>query len=116
MADYRRLPGPGPQHWAWHATAACRGLDVEMFFSPERERGPTRAARESTAKAVCARCPVLTQCRAHALTTREPYGVWGGLTAEQRRAQHRPRHRPMAPVGQQPSSVDNPETTAGTPR
>jgi WhiB family redox-sensing transcriptional regulator len=30
------------------------------------------------------RCPVRAQCAAHALTVREPYGVWGGLTEDER--------------------------------
>jgi WhiB family redox-sensing transcriptional regulator len=38
----------------------------------------------ATAKAICAACPVLAQCRDHALKTREPYGVWGGLGEEDR--------------------------------
>lgn len=40
------------------------------------------------------RCPVRAQCAAHALAVREPYGVWGGLTEDEReelmgRARHR---------------------------
>lgn len=30
------------------------------------------------------RCPVRAQCAAHALAVREPYGVWGGLTEDER--------------------------------
>jgi WhiB family redox-sensing transcriptional regulator len=29
---------------------------------------------------------VIEQCRRHALTVREPYGVWGGLTEDDREA------------------------------
>ena len=36
---------------------------------------------------MCATCPVIINCREHALATHEPYGVWGGLTEEERRAQ-----------------------------
>ena len=56
-----------------------------MFFHPDKERGDTRARRDATAKALCRLCPVITQCRTHALTVREPYGVWGGLSAEDRK-------------------------------
>lgn len=38
----------------------------------------------ATAKAICAGCPVRATCRAYALTAREPYGIWGGLTARER--------------------------------
>lgn len=30
------------------------------------------------------RCPVRAECAAHALQVREPYGVWGGLTEDER--------------------------------
>jgi len=55
-----------------------------MFFHPDGERGPRRRARELAAKAVCASCPVIAQCRAHALAAQEPYGIWGGLTEDER--------------------------------
>jgi WhiB family redox-sensing transcriptional regulator len=71
---------------AWQDNAACRGEDPDTFFHPEGERGPAREARERAAKAVCAACPVLAQCAAHALAVREPYGVWGGMSEDERRA------------------------------
>ena len=84
MADIRLLPGPGPDFWEWQSEAACRGLDTEMFFHPENERGPRRTARENAAKAVCATCPVRQACADHALQVREPYGIWGGLSESER--------------------------------
>jgi WhiB family redox-sensing transcriptional regulator len=30
------------------------------------------------------RCPVRVECATHALAVREPYGVWGGLTEDER--------------------------------
>ena len=74
MADYSRLPGPNSDFWDWQLAAACRGEDPDIFFHPEGERGAMKAARESAAKAVCGRCPVVKQCLSHALTVREPYG------------------------------------------
>ena len=61
MADVSRLPGPNADLWDWQMHGACRGEDPSLFFHPEGERGPARAAREAAAKAVCASCPVLTQ-------------------------------------------------------
>ncbi len=55
-----------------------------MFFHPEGERGSARRRRDESAKAICRACPVLLQCRQHALTVREPYGVWGALTEDER--------------------------------
>jgi WhiB family redox-sensing transcriptional regulator len=31
-------------------------------------------------------CPVRIQCAEHALRVREPYGIWGGLSEEEREA------------------------------
>ncbi len=47
--------------------------------------GLSHRDRADRAKAICQLCPVLEQCRRHALAAREPYGVWGGLTEEERR-------------------------------
>jgi WhiB family transcriptional regulator, redox-sensing transcriptional regulator len=84
MADIRRLPGPNADLWEWQLRGACRGEDSSLFFHPEGERGPSRAGREASAKRVCARCPVVELCRAHALSAREPYGVWGGMSESER--------------------------------
>ncbi|MCU1601797.1 MAG: putative WhiB-family transcriptional regulator [Frankiales bacterium] len=86
MTDYNRLPGPALDRWDWQEQGACVTTDTELFFHPDNERGPRREAREAEAKAVCARCPVLAQCRAYALATREPFGVWGGLSEPEREA------------------------------
>lgn len=52
---------------------------------PSKEPTAARLSREEAAKRVCARCPVMVECREHALLMPEPYGVWGGLTAAERR-------------------------------
>ncbi len=40
--------------------------------------------RERCAKEMCRRCPVIEQCRSHALEVGEPYGIWGGLSETER--------------------------------
>ncbi|WP_374201018.1 WhiB family transcriptional regulator, partial [Streptomyces bambusae] len=69
----------------WHAEAACRRDEAGLFFAPSKEPTAARLSREEAAKRVCARCPVMVACREHALLQPEPYGVWGGLTAAERR-------------------------------
>ena len=39
---------------------------------------------DAAAVAICSACPVVDSCRSHALTVREPYGVWGALTEDDR--------------------------------
>jgi WhiB family transcriptional regulator, redox-sensing transcriptional regulator len=89
MADVHRLPAPVTDIWDWQMHGSCRGMSSDLFFHPDRERGPARVLREARAKNVCRGCPVLAQCRAHALAVHEPYGVWGGLTVDERKAQFR---------------------------
>ena len=84
MAEITRLPGPVMDLWEWQYEGPCRKADPEVFFHPEGERGGTRRRRDEAAKAICATCPVLERCREHALTVQEPYGVWGGLTEDER--------------------------------
>ena len=84
MTDISRLPGPMSHLWEWQMLGACRGVDSELFFHPEGERGPSRSNREAAAKALCAQCPVIAACREAALSAREPYGVWGGLSEHER--------------------------------
>ena len=64
----------------------CRAVNPEMFFHPEGERGSKRRDRDDAAKQICSGCPVIDRCRQHALSVREPYGVWGGLTESEREA------------------------------
>ena len=80
----RRLPPPVSEEWDWQLFAACRGMDVEIFFHPLEEGRRDRARRIEQAKVICHKCPVMTECQEHALTTREPYGIWGGLSEAER--------------------------------
>jgi len=89
MADISRLPGPNADLWDWQMHGACRGEDPAIFFHPEGERGPARESREKAAKAICGGCPVRQECASHALAVREPYGVWGGLSEDDREAIYR---------------------------
>jgi len=63
---------------AWQQRALCAQVDPELWF-PEKSGSPRGA------KAICARCPVITDCREWALETGEAFGVLGGLSARERR-------------------------------
>lgn len=65
----------------------CATQPVELFFGPEGETRAERDARELEAVAVCRGCAVREVCLVESMTwpiTRQ-YGVFGGLTAQQRR-------------------------------
>jgi WhiB family transcriptional regulator, redox-sensing transcriptional regulator len=73
----------------WRSAAACRSADPELFFPVS---GFGQALKQvAEAKAICARCPVRRQCLAFALRTRQPHGIWGGMTEEERAVIRRPR-------------------------
>jgi WhiB family redox-sensing transcriptional regulator len=82
--DIARLPAPRLEQWDWQLSAACRGLASAAFFHPDGERGASRMRRERAAKKICASCPVIQDCLDWALKVPEPYGVWGGRSADER--------------------------------
>jgi WhiB family transcriptional regulator, redox-sensing transcriptional regulator len=69
----------------WQRAALCRGEAGRDFYPPfGGERKRDRKARELRAKAICASCPVRAECLDHAVSSGERYGVWGGLTSDER--------------------------------
>ena len=70
----------GWRHWVedWTIAAACRPMDPDELF--------VQGASQNRAKAICAACPVRTECLADALDNRVEFGVWGGMTERERRA------------------------------
>lgn len=82
----------------WRLWARCRGMNPALFFHPDGERGHARARRAEYAKAICAECPVVQECRTYSLDRNERFGVWGGVSEEERDAilenpRDRNRHR-----------------------
>lgn len=71
----------------WRHRAVCRDVDPELFF-PVGNSGPA-LAQTADAKAVCASCPVATECLDWALESGQEAGVWGGLSEDERRARKR---------------------------
>lgn len=69
-----------PKPPVWTAAAICATVDPELWF-PEKP-GPN-VSRDAIA--TCRRCPVRTQCLQAALDRNEEFGVFGGLTARERR-------------------------------
>lgn len=84
MSQPEQLPGPNSDSWDWQLHGACRGVDSSVFFHPDGERGRARLQRERRAKEFCRDCPVIVQCRTHALKVGEPYGIWGGMSESER--------------------------------
>jgi hypothetical protein len=63
----------------------CKGK-TEIFFATPGERDGRRNRREALARAYCACCTVVEQCREAGRGGRE-HGLWGGENDEQRAAE-----------------------------
>jgi WhiB family redox-sensing transcriptional regulator len=89
-----RLPPPVEDAWDWQLKGSCQGYPIDVFF-PEDRLKSAQQRREEAAKRICVACPVLSQCRAHALSTPEQHGVWGAMTPRERAREllgHEPNH------------------------
>ncbi|AXR73181.1 MULTISPECIES: WhiB family transcriptional regulator [Auritidibacter] len=75
----------------WRSKAACLDKDPELFF-PVGNTGPALLQIEE-AKAICNQCPVMEQCLQWAISTGQDYGVWGGMSEDERRALKRRKAR-----------------------
>jgi WhiB family redox-sensing transcriptional regulator len=84
VADNTAQATPTRKHWI--SRAACAGVDSSLFF-------PAKGENLDAAMAICAGCPVKTECLTFALE-HDCQGIWGGTTARER-----------ARLRRQPSSV-----------
>lgn len=62
----------------WRDNAACANTDPDAFF-------PQKSRSGNDAKRVCATCPVREQCLQWALENNMRFGIWGGMTDNERR-------------------------------
>jgi WhiB family redox-sensing transcriptional regulator len=66
----------------WQDRANCIDIATDVMFPGRNDPlGPARA------KAICVGCPVKTDCLDFAIRHNEKYGVWGGMSARDLRAE-----------------------------
>lgn len=88
-ASTPRIPREVP---AWHEQSACRLFPELSWVHPgaadvfSRPAKAVREAAEFACKVICAACPVRFQCALGALERGEPWGIWGGLDRQDRKA------------------------------
>ncbi len=63
---------------AWQERALCAQIDTDMFF-------PEQGESTQLARRVCSLCDVRADCLDYALNNNEHFGIWGGLSARERR-------------------------------
>ena len=75
----------------WTDQAACKGF-TDLFFV---QRGDTESMLK--AKAICATCTVIDDCRNYVLYKPERFGIWAGMTEKERR-RYRIEHQIRLPA------------------
>ena len=71
----------------WRNRSACLDTDPELFF-PIGNAHPASVQIEE-AKIICHRCEVVERCLEWVTEFGQDVGVWGGLSADERRALNR---------------------------
>lgn len=86
-----------PLRYAWREQGACFNTDSSAFIPSSIALEDTRVlVSYQTALRVCSKCPVITDCLEYAMTTRQSFGVWGGMTPRQRQTLRKARSRKRA--------------------
>ena len=63
--------------------AACRGLYTDLFYQVEEERSKIAYYYINAVRMTCTKCQIWDRCLEYAFKN-EQYGVWGGLTSQER--------------------------------
>lgn len=71
--------------------AACTGMSRDLFFPNDFELPDERAVR------TCRRCLIREDCATYAIEKHEEFGIWGGLTEEQRQKASKSQSRVRCP-------------------
>jgi WhiB family transcriptional regulator, redox-sensing transcriptional regulator len=79
---------------SWRSAASCLLADPDLFF-PISAAGPSER-QIAQAKKICAGCPVRQECLEFALSNDQSYGIWGGMTPEDRQRDRRRKRRAAA--------------------
>lgn len=71
----------------WREHTACSSLPKEVFFDYNSNNLTLVNKREykELALSTCASCPVRSECYEFSICNNEPYGIWAGLTPDQRK-------------------------------
>ena len=67
----------------WLEDSLCKGKHVDLWFPPSDLPKSLHSAFYDVAKLVCDQCPVRLDCKK--LGAKEEFGMWGGLTPNDRR-------------------------------
>lgn len=71
------------QQDTWMDQGLCNGMDINIFF-PEAPDPNEQKRLNEEAKAICANCPVMEQCKQYGIEEKISHGIFGGLTPTER--------------------------------
>lgn len=74
----------------WLADSACKGMHAHLWYPPLES--PTPGNYYTVGKMVCFRCPVWEECLGASKKNSETWGMWGGLTPQERKGTARVPH------------------------
>lgn len=73
----------------WPENLPCN--DKMPMFYPEPNQGQPKPNYENPAKLLCRVCPIRTWCGEYAISTKDAFGIWGGMTGKERRMERKRR-------------------------
>lgn len=74
----------------WMSDAMCRRITNDFWYPPEESKQPE--LYHAIGRELCHRCPVWKNCLDSGKN--EPYGMWGGLTTQERTVLHNSNPKP----------------------
>ena len=84
MSEYQKINGSEYAKVNWNE-AECRKLEIytDLFYEVEEERSSNAYDHINALRGICASCPIWKDCLTYAFKN-EQYGMWGGLTSQER--------------------------------
>lgn len=73
-----------PDDGVWRDDASCKKMGNTQFFESLHNRSKEVAQRLLEVKELCASCPVNKDCLDFAVKNEIKYGIWGGMTPQER--------------------------------
>lgn len=84
MSEYQKINGSDYAKVKWK-DAECRNLEIytDLFYEVEEERSSSAYDHINSLRGICTSCPIWRDCLTYAFKN-EQYGMWGGLTSQER--------------------------------
>jgi WhiB family redox-sensing transcriptional regulator len=94
LSEYTKINAEDYKKVDWEK-AECRRLEIytDLFYQVEEERSTNAYDHINSLRAICASCPIWKECLTYAFAN-ENYGMWGGMTSQERVSMSQPLSYP----------------------